>query len=196
MPLPVISDTYRAVLKWRTSTQGDTAQTVLHFVEGTGALPSEVWTTIDAHLTNAMFNCMSATGHLVSLTVIPLDGTTAGFEYVPADKHGLGGDDYIPGTAFVVKHLTGFRGPAKRGRSFLPFLAENEQSDGLVPTDAVTTVTDAWTTFRNACAADAVTPIFFSIASYQHGTVELVTASLCESPTATRLRRQQRVRRR
>lgn len=165
---------------------------VLHFVSATPNA-SVLTGKLEAHVTQAMWGCMSQGTSCGSLTLTPLDGngssvvygTSGGTKWAGASASG----SVIPQVAALVSHRTGVRGRSFRGRTYLPFVVESLSEVGKLDATTKTSMQTAWTAFVAAMAADTA-PL--CIASYKLASQALVTTSTVESNLATQRLRQPR----
>lgn len=190
MALPVITNVHRCALDWA-GPGGQHAENVIH-VRGVDTDPDAIMTWLDANVTSDMWAIVCSSAHIATVSITPLDGTTATQQYVPATPSnwdgGIGGDS-VPQGSSLVKLTTLSRGRSYRGRVFLPFLPESAQADGKITSALLGDQQDAWDAFVAAGAGGAPQLV---IASYLHSTAERVSAALCEEETATQRRRQSR----
>lgn len=196
MPLPVISNVFRCALHWEGVSASQHAVNVLHVRAEPGpATETQVYNCLNAHVTAAMWNTVSASAGIDFVTVLALDGTSAGQVFstgLPAKWVGAGGGDPMIQVAGLIKLTTGLRGPRHRGRLYLPFTSESVQTGGVIAGGTVSAVTAAWTTFSGAIASDGTTPMDLVVASYVHADASGVIDVQLESETATQRRRQTR----
>lgn len=190
-PLPVISNVYRVSLLWRAGT-GATAANVIHF-RGTPGSAAGLYTALDANVTAAMWIQVAASATVEEVGITPLDGTTATLINNPggvAKWSGSTSGDYIPAASSLLSLRTAKRGVSYRGRVYLPFLPESEQTNGFTGNTDRATAQAAWVTFRTAVAAAGYTMV---VASYKLATADNVVAAVFDSGVATQRRRQQRI---
>jgi hypothetical protein len=190
MPLPVIDKTYRISAMWSDTNSGRTAVNVFHVRTPGVSTAVTVGSNILANVTQAMWDWAAGTCAIDKFVVLPLDGVTAGVEVAtarPAKCTGGGLGESIPQVAGIVKFGTGLRGPAHRGRIFIPFVGEGEQSGGRLID--VAAVAAAWAAFNTALAASTSAAVLV-VASYKLGTASNVTTITAEPVTATQRRRQ------
>ncbi len=152
-----------------------------------------VATAIDAHVTAGMWYAQNSHAHVYELDVTPLDGsgTTAIFGTGSPAKWTGGSStfDVNPQVCSVVKLQTAKRGRSYRGRVYLPWVAENRVTNGLLDPTDVAAANTIWATFLSDMITAGARPV---VASYLHATAENVTGVLYERPTATQRRRQSR----
>lgn len=191
--LPVIANVFRAAFNWIDGS-GQNAVNVMHFKADSASVPNDLFTVLDAHLTNGCWNLTSSICVVDTVDITPLDGSSASQLFsTDRDTHWQGGvgGQYIPAAAGVVKITTAKRGRSYRGRIFLPFVAEAAQQNGTTTGTLAADCTGAWSTFEtNMLASDWAT----GVASYKLGTWEKSTAITCESVLGTQRRRQSRLR--
>jgi hypothetical protein len=195
MPLPIIADVFRCVLNWTDPGAPQGAHNVLHFKTSVaGRTPLQVFTCLDAHVTQAMWDFTTTNAFVTSVGITKLDGVSAAEVFgtgSPAKWQGGGTGSGIPQVAGVVKLATGLRGPANRGRIFLPFVGEGEYANGTL-IDVVAS-TNAWVTAAAAWIADATTPMALGIASYKHSNWHQVVNLATQARSRTLGRRLRRV---
>lgn len=167
-PLPVIADVFRVTLDWAAGSAPQ-CHNVMHF-EAPSKTSAQVFTALNANVTNSMWSTMYTGAHVTNVDVLPLDGTSPTLSNAvaggPAKWAGNGGSDYSSrAPAAIIKLATAIRGPANRGRVFLPFCSEQDFTAGRFDPSIVTAVTAAWVTFANAMAAAGVA---LGVASYVH----------------------------
>jgi hypothetical protein len=186
MALPVIANISRTVLEW-SGPGGSTAANVLHF--SNAGDPVDLFNAIDDAWSRNMLAWVSDTAVINRIAITPLDGTSGAQEFVTAgDKWaGLSGGEPIPQVAGLIKLSTGFRGPANRGRVFLPFISEAAQSNGQMA--ATGDPGGAWAGFVVAMIA-SLTPL--GVASYVHANWHAVGGATAELRSGTQRRRQRR----
>lgn len=203
IPLPVIPDTFRCALRW-TASGGQTAVNVMHIGTAvSGKTPLQVFTCLDAHVTEAMWDTAGGSASIGSVDITKLDGTSATVTFPtgsPAKWSTAGAGDYVPALAAILKLQTGLRGRNHRGRLFLPFVGEANNVNGAMPTAEATAVTAAWHTFQLAIIADATTSCDLVVASYDRrhagagAEATAVSALGMEVTLGTQRRRQGRLR--
>jgi hypothetical protein len=149
VPLPVITDIARVTLNWRVAGGPRTAHNVMHFLDSASD-PAALFADINSSVTAGMWDPVIQSAVVESVTIIPLDGSSAGqtFPVTPAAKWtGAGlGTDFVPQACGVVSFKTALRGRSHRGRVFLPFVAESEQIAGVMQDQ--TAWAAAWELFR------------------------------------------------
>lgn len=188
-PLPVIADTYRVAFNWTNNSNSFVATNVMHFRKG-GGNPAALWTALDAQATAGMWNCVSGHGSVNEVIITPLDGSSVSFPVFtgkPAKWTGnAGSSDWIPQSCAIVKFLTAKRGRSYRGRIYLPWVNESEQSVGILTAGSVTAGNAAWVTWLAAMIGTGYKPV---VASYLHATADDIIAVQFESLVATQRRR-------
>lgn len=192
MALPVITDTYRVFFKWSHAASGQSAGNVMHFRK-TASNAGAVGALIDGNVTANMWNPTSSGASVTELHITPLDGSTATFIQTASGAKWTGGTtgDFIPGAAALVSLRTVRRGRSYRGRVYLPFVGESNQTNGALIAGSVTAVSTAWATFLNAMIA-ATCPLV--VASYRLASATDVASTVAETLLGTQRRRQSRLR--
>lgn len=195
-PLPVIANTFRCALNWTMSDFGGSAENVMHINTSVGGkTAADVFEAITDALQADMFAAQYSNAFVKSVSITPLDGTSATVEFItPGTGAWVGGSSGqpIPQQANIIKLSTGLRGRSFRGRLFLPWVAENATVNGSIGSTLATTITTAWTAFQAALAADADGPWVQVVASYKLAVATAVTAYGAEPETGTQRRRQSR----
>lgn len=189
MPAPVIENCVRVSFVWHLDGSALKAVNVMHF-GGAAVDPAAVFDAIDANVTAAMWEWVSLNGHVAELHLLPLDGLSAPLDVaLSTDDKWTGNGDASPviQVAGIIKHTTLLGGRSHRGRTYLPWVAENRQDSGLL--SSVATVQAAWDAFRSGMEA-AEHPL--QVASYTLETATDVVNCTAESRTATQRRRNKR----
>lgn len=189
--LPVIANTYRCAIHW-TGPSGLFAVNVIH-VAKTASTAGVVATTIDSNVTQAMWAGVSNAWVADTLSITPLDGSSATFVMAVSGTKWTGNagvSDSMPAVAPIVTLATVLRGRSHRGRIFLPPGAESNFTNGLFSI-ALTTSNAAWVTFL-AALISATCPL--QVASYKLASISQVTSAIIETKAATQRRRQGRLR--
>jgi hypothetical protein len=210
--LPIITGVTRVAFNWTLTPAGQTAANVMHFSQTTVS-QSALLGLLNTNVTAAMWQGVSSTAKVATLTMTTLDGTSATITYATTGagwQAGGGTGDFSPATACIVSLATNQRGRRARGRLYLPFQTESSISSGTV-TGAVTPAQTAWTTFLSNMTSGGAPLV---VASYGHGyhkhkntdgsiTLTPVTwppqalpvvAATVETQLATQRRRQTRIR--
>lgn len=188
MPLPVIDAVDRITIRWTDTVTGQFAYNVFHVRENTPATSSVLAGRILSRMTAAMWSWVASSSRIDQISVLPLDGVSSSYVATVAAAAGTTGGSGsatpLPAVAGLISLATGFRGPAKRGRIYLPNVAEAEVS-GQVLQD-VAAVQTAWNTFIANLTTDA-NPL--GVASYVHAAFDPVLTLRAESIVATQRRR-------
>lgn len=195
MPLPVIANTYRTSLNWAQPASGQSAVNVMHFRGSTGD-ETDLFEALEANVDGVMWNFTSSDAAVSTVEIIKLDGNSATQEF-PTVAAGWSGDQTAGDCAFQVAELvsfrTGVRGPAGRGRIYIPFITESSTGDGGIASPAgLANQQAAWQTFATAMSASGFPLV---VASYVNAAAADVTTIVCETLLGTQRRRQDRRRR-
>lgn len=199
MPLPVITNVFRCALEWDCGAAGH-AVNVIHVLASTPPeVPGAVFTALDNWVTRPMWDLQSDQAVVNNITITPLDGTSSSQTFSTggvAKWSGNGGSGPTPAVANIIKLQTGLRGRDKRGRIFLPFVAEGEMDKGKADPTALAAIQTAWDTFNTNLAAGGglVDPFILGVASYKHSHFQGLSSLVAESALATQKRRQDRLR--
>jgi hypothetical protein len=173
---------------------------VLNVHDGTGtATETDVFNMFDSHVTSSMWGGISQGASVVEVDVIRLDGTSpTGVLSTGSPSKWTGGsgstsDPFVPNAPILVSFKTSQRGPAHRGRIYLPFVAENAITDGSLDSGVRSSMQTAWDTFLTAMGTGG-SVAQLGVASYKHSSW-LSTGTLnVETILGTQKRRQQRLR--
>lgn len=180
----------RVALLWDDSNSTQTAVNVIHILNG-AASTDDVAAALNANVTASMFETMSNQWQCISGDFQFLDGVSSKKTIALDGTKFIGGTagDYIPQSATLVKLQTGKRGRSKRGRIFLPAVAEGAQSNGVLNGAKVASMQTGWDAFAGNMVVDG---FHLVVESYKLASHENVTALLVELETGTQRRRQSR----
>jgi hypothetical protein len=203
IPLPVITNTFRCALTWLETVSGQTAVNVIH-IHNVGAVvtAADAFDALQDAVTAAMWDSQVTTAGVNTVDITPLDGVSAATSFptgLTAQWSGGTAGDFAPATSNLIKLQTGLRGRNRRGRVFLPFLAEAQTTKGSWNLADRSIVAAAWEAFRIALTTDA--PVWqFMVASYDRrhagagASAVPVSATVAEPALGTQRRRQGRLR--
>jgi hypothetical protein len=123
---------------------------------------------------------------IISVTVLPLDGTSAGLEVVPdTPATATGSGEYISQGCGVMSWHTGVRGPSGRGRTYFGPITETAQSSGLLTSDV-----DEWAGDGNGLLAElTVAGFHLCVASYVHSVTHDITSGTNDGVLRTQRKR-------
>ena len=192
MPLPVIADTFRVTFNWSQS-DGVQPVNVIHIGSPTGD-EAGVGAAVVGALQDHQFEGLTGNVSLETITVLALDGVTAGLDVDAGGYNsGSGAGDFVPASAMVVSFQTGFRGPQGRGRIYIGPLVESVQLDGHLTTGVAAEVLTGWQNFQTALQASspACTQV---VASYAHATAHSILNYRVDNVLGTQRRRQAQLR--
>lgn len=186
MPLPIIPNVYRVTFNYSNSS-GVTAHNVLHFLAASGD-EEDLGDEISSNLSSNMFAPLYNGVRPDTFTILKLDGSSAGVEYVNLNSaDGQGSGEAVPAAAAVLSLRTATRGPRGRGRLFLGPVTEDQLDSGRIDSVVAVNTVTAWETFAAAMAI-ATKPMV--VASYTHSDAEVVTGFSMRSAAGTLRRRQ------
>lgn len=188
-PLPEINNVFRCAINWSIAASAN-AVNVIHVRSLVELDGQEVGEAIRDAAHAAQWGPVISTAHAQTLTVTPLDGTSASTEIdVSADTAWVGqtGGQYVPQVAGVVKFTTAQRGRSKRGRLFMPFVSEGAMIDGVL--QDMGPVQTGWEDFLDDLPAGGVELV---IASYLLESAQKVESVLAETRIGTQRRRNRR----
>lgn len=191
-PLPVIPTVVQTVLHW-TGASGATAENVMHFELGSSSIDS-FYSALDGNVTASMWNPVATAFSVSSVSMTKLDGVSATITKntsSPAKWSGAAAGDWIPQAAALVSLRTSRRGRSYRGRIYLPFVAESDQSNGTISGSALSGMQSAWDAFRAAMSSAGFD---LGVLSVKTVTFLAATTSNCEPQLATQRRRMGRLR--
>lgn len=191
-PLPVIANVYRVACNWSNDANSQIAENVIH-VLAPDSTDEAVGTQLDSNATGTMFEPMANNVGCQTFSITKLDGTSATYNYTLGEDNWIGGTagDFSPASSCVVAFATGERGRSKRGRVYLPFIAEAAITDGSMTAGLDTTVSEAWAAFQDALSDVSMTLV---VASYKLVEATAITGFSVKSAIGTQRRRQTRVR--
>jgi len=166
------------------------------------ATADAIWNVISTAWQTNQLASLSTSAVLQQVDLLHLDGTAAMSSYTtPGTGKWAGpqpGDPEIA-VATLIKISTAHRGPANRGRIFLPFTSESIIANGALTGSVVAQISTAWQAFNTALQAGTPSMIL-GVASYarppSHGSphfTPLLNIS-CEPLAGTQRRRQGRLR--
>lgn len=165
MALPVIPDVSRCAIEWQTSGAGASAVSVLHIWSSTITDPYAVGTLLETLIPNNCFLFTSDDAHATQVTVTPLDGISASGVVPLTTWDGQATGEVVPQLSAMLQMHTIERGPARRGRMFMPYLTETVMDEGRCDETLRATCAAAWEDFQDALVAvDAG----FTVASYKN----------------------------
>jgi hypothetical protein len=156
---------------------------------------SHVGTVIAANLNANMFAIMSSSNCFDTISVLPLDGSSASvpFHVSPTICGGSGGGDVVPALAAIVSAKTAFRGPKNRGRVYLGPVPESKNTNGVLDGATITSVQNGWNAFLAGCLT-ASPPVVPAVISRKHLSAEPITSYFAEGTGGTQRRRQDQLR--
>ena len=189
MPLPVIANTFRVALLWKTG-GGLVAVNVIH-VRSTTLDPTGIFLALSGTVTQDTWSYVASAAHVDEVHITPLDGVSATQVFLTAGGvqwQGSAGGDFIPASCSIVSLRTGTRGRSFRGRVYLPFLVEGQQQNGVLSAGGLANWQEAWDDMIGDLGATLV------VASYKLRVATAVTSALCEGLAATQRRRQSQLR--
>jgi hypothetical protein len=170
MPLPVLPDTFQAVIDW-SATGGQTAKNVMYFAFTESGDDAALAAALDDNVTANMFHTISSEASAATCSIRAMDGEAAPQPFPLTNWNGTEGEEWVPATACCLTLYTAVSGRTNRGRLYLPFTAESVQDDGLFIGDASTVVTPAWNAFLTAMAADGWVMVVASLITEHTHTV-------------------------
>lgn len=195
--LPVIANTFRVALNWRTS-GGQIAANVIHIeTAASGKLASDVDEVIEDAVGSGLWLSASNSAQVTDIAITPLDGTSATQHFTPGTPAAWTGGqagDFSPASSAIVKFTTLLRGRSFRGRFYTPFTGESVMSDGMLDGTTAASMTTEWNSFMANLQGDPTTPCGIVVASYKHAVATDIVAFNVEGVLATQRRRQGRLR--
>lgn len=157
MPLPVVADVYLARLVFADANAPREAVCDLYFKDTVGSQTGDdLFTDFAASVRRDQWAFQKTTTKLTNLKTTKLDGTAATRDHLTDSNvkwTGQSAGELILQGANVVTVRSGFRGRSRRGRIYLPWVAEDVQSNGILSSANVTAAQTAWGSFM----ADMVT---------------------------------------
>lgn len=142
---------------------------------------------ITGNMTAGCVASISSNAHISEIEIIKLDGTsgTRSFPIVSGIPGG-GSADFAPQVCTLVHLGTGLRGPARRGRLYLPFTSEGSQTAGLIDASVLSAMQTAWSDFLDNMATDGYS---WAVLSESQSDAALVTDVVVKQRVATQRRR-------
>jgi len=193
MPLPEIASCFRVAFNWFNSTSGGNAENVMHFTCEAGEA-SDVGDAINATMTDDQLNFSSSLTVLQSLSITPLDGTTATLVYPISTIDGATpSSEGIPNSCAIVTAYTARRGRSYRGRVYLPYLSELASEVGHLKTAYRDSLQTGWAGWQARLEAQSPA-VTWVVASYKHATAEAITSVHVQEIVGTQRRRQSQLR--
>jgi len=193
MPLPEIPNVFRVAFNWENSASGGTAENVMHFLSETGDSEA-VAAAINSHYSALMLSFTVPTTKCPSVSITPLDGTTATSTWSLAGVEGsLSAGEALPAVAVVATLYTALRGRSYRGRIYLPYVGESVAESGKVKPDYLADLQGGWGDFQ-ADLEGNTPPVTLVVASYKEEVANAVTSILVQPVLATQRRRQSQLR--
>lgn len=190
--LPTISNCYRVTLDWNANV-GIQPRNVFH-VRGPGASEELVRDNIVDAAVDHLFAPLSAGWDCPEVTVLKLDGTSAGQTFaIPSGTFlgGTTGSDVIPESCALIGFQTAQRGPRGRGRMFIGPISENQQAQGVLNTTTSADMATAWAEFISNLEGNGI-PL--QVTSYTHADSHDVTSFHISNTVGIQKRRLDQVR--
>ncbi len=181
MPLPIIANTYQAVLNWTNTQAPRDAANILHFFDDVGGQTElDLKNDMVSNADQIMFQAVTSNARVNELRITKLDGIRAGQRYaIPVDPDftGGGGTDAILQGAQVVSLRSNQRGPRGRNRVFLPWIAEDRQLNGVITPAVTANVANAWAGFLAAMTMSGWRMVAASALYQQQNAVTTIAVS-------------------
>lgn len=193
-PLPTIPDVFRVT--WNFATSGGVSPAIVHHFGAASGTDAEIGEAIWASTVDGVFYPMHQNYEPPSLTVLRLDGLSAGV--VVANPNLSDSNlcqatgDLLPAVSAVMSFATGIRGPRGRGRSYIGPITEQNSDQGYLAESAGTALVDAWNDWLGALGAGSPS-IELGVASYVHETWRPVSSLRVRGKLGTQRRRQDSV---
>jgi hypothetical protein len=190
MALPEIANTYRCTLLW-SNFLGVAPRNVFHVFSDTGN-ETDVFNTLEANLSDGMFDALVNSYTLDQIAIIALDSNSA--THIHDSAAGINGGaegSPIPASAAVVSFRTNTRGSRGRGRMYVGPIGEDKQDHGVLASASQGAMQSAWDDFREAMVGDG-RPLV--VASYAHADQHAVVTSTVDTLCGTMRRRQDQLR--
>lgn len=157
LPLPIVTDVYLCRLVFSDANAPREAVCDLYFKDSAGGhTGDDLFTAFAASVRRDQWALQKTTTKLTNVKTTKLDGSAASRDHLTDSNvkwtGQLSGELILQG-ANVVTVRTGFRGRSRRGRIYLPWVAEDGQSAGTLLSASVSAAQTAWSSFL----ADMVT---------------------------------------
>lgn len=197
--LPVIPNAVKVAVHWPASLG---APIITFGVSSTAPTLSAVADIIVANVTAGMWGSIPNNVIAESISLFRYDGVTPSYSRTVTGANWTGGvaaSEVTIALAMLLSLVTTTRGPHARGRIYLPLTAEGAQNGGVVSGTIVTSVGNAWSTFRTALATANAPMQVISLAENEtanpprHPGMFPVQSIIARSNLGTQRRRQDRV---
>jgi hypothetical protein len=196
MPLPVIADVFQLRLDWSNTNAPRNASNNLYFRDVAGGqTEANLSTDFQASVLVGMWTPVGTNSVINDFTVTKLDGASAGvvFQTGGAAKwQGSGGSDIILQGCAVVSIKSLIRGPNGRGRIFLPWIGETNQTNGVIVPANVTAMQTAWNSFQVSMAAAGWEVVMVTQHASGGGSAARLANYVCKPNLKTQRRRARR----
>lgn len=189
-PLPTIPDLYRVVILWSPSFTV-TPRNVFHVHNTSGdvdAVASALETAfIAGRSPQNMFRGMGSSYSATSVSITPLDGSSAATDHGITAITGGSSGEVIPMASAVVSLKTAQKGARGRGRMYVGPTTEGSQDSGILDSAIQAAMLTGWGNFIASLETD-LTPLH--VASYTHVDSHEVTSVRIDTLLGTMRRRQ------
>jgi len=193
--LPVIANTKRVAFEW--SSGSKSAANVMHFQSTSALSSSGLAAMIHDALQDNMWAATVAGASVSNLHITPLDGTSPSVDIATdfgtnSKWQGGASGTAIDAVAQGITFYTDERGRRRRGRIYIPFIAESVYTDGYIGDVVTEDVNTAWGAFLNAMVANTNSTALV-VASYRDAVATQVTSIVTHRKARTQRRRQSRL---
>lgn len=156
LPPPNLPNVSAIIGHW-SGTGGTTAISRWH-VLSSGVTGLEVFNRFSTAWTAEMLAGTGTGVRLHTIDVMRLDNASAteSFSTVGTKFDGSVAGQYVPALCILVKYTTGFRGLASVGHTFVPFIAEGINENGMLLTAALAPIQAAWVAFVNTLTSQTI----------------------------------------
>jgi hypothetical protein len=166
----------------------------VHYVTGTASDAAADVATALATSGDDMFDMLYTGLECSTMSVLPLDGTSATFDQpIGTAINGGGAGGVLPQVCAVVSLHTAQRGSRGRGRVYVGPVGETQISNGIINSGSQNTMLTGWGQFHDDLLASP-TGTELAIASYVHTDAHPVTSIRVDSVAGTQRRRQNQLR--
>lgn len=145
-PLPVISNAFRVSINYLLA--GEQVATNVINIFSLTQTQDQVGAIVVATMNANMFAPTSSSIVIDSIDVLPYDGVSPTKNFPVVGLTGGATGPGVPAVSLVASFRTPFRGRSRRGRAFLPWVAEGVQDEGIVEVATADDALAGWTQFQ------------------------------------------------
>jgi hypothetical protein len=157
-PLPIMPDVWQVVWNW-SATGGQIANNV-YYVQSASTDPASVFATLQSAQTADMLGMVAIGARVATVQLTRLDGSAPSVEFTTtgAQWDGTAAGDWMPAAAAVITKTPSVRGRGRKGRFYIPFVAETAATNGRLVELNIPDWQAAWSAYLGALVG-ATTPM-------------------------------------